>query len=310
MSVSGSASPATATRTAIGIEQRQIALHVDHRIVVCGRGRDARSPRECGPNPWAGAGSVMTVRPPAASTASAIARSPQATTTGPTSAATARRQTCTIIGTPAMSASGLPGSRVAASRAGIRMIGFFGVALDHGDFASADFGQRQHARFGRCRKRDNLFELSGEFDFLPPRQGSEGWAMSSFEWNKIIASVLTAMIVAMAAGILAGELVRPNRSKSRSFSSPASEQTASAPAGQPAAGPEPIGPLLAKADPQEGEQLAKVCARVPHFQQGRTEQDRPEPLGRGRGGHRRGAGLPILRCDGRRQRAKSGTRKS
>ena len=33
----------------------------------------------------------------------------------------ARRITCTIIGTPAISASGLPGSRVEAMRAGMRM---------------------------------------------------------------------------------------------------------------------------------------------------------------------------------------------
>src|SRR5205085_1523088 len=40
-------------------------------------------------------------------------------TTGPTLAATAERQTRTIIGAPAMSASGFPGSRVASMRAGI-----------------------------------------------------------------------------------------------------------------------------------------------------------------------------------------------
>jgi hypothetical protein len=44
-----------------------------------------------------------------------------ATATGPIPASTARRQTCTIIGSPAISASGLPGRRVAAMRAGIRI---------------------------------------------------------------------------------------------------------------------------------------------------------------------------------------------
>src|SRR5205085_2493394 len=34
--------------------------------------------------------------------------------------------------------------------------------------------------------------------------------MPSFEWNKIIASVLTAMIVAMVAGILASQIVHPH----------------------------------------------------------------------------------------------------
>ena len=66
------------------------------------------------------AGSVSTASPPAARTASAIAGSAQATTTGPTPAAVARRQTWTIIGSPAIEASGLSGSRVEPSRAGIR----------------------------------------------------------------------------------------------------------------------------------------------------------------------------------------------
>jgi hypothetical protein len=42
-----------------------------------------------------------------------------ATTTRPASAAIACRQTCTIIGTPLMSASGFPGSRLACMRAGM-----------------------------------------------------------------------------------------------------------------------------------------------------------------------------------------------
>ncbi len=105
-------------------------------------------------------GSVITARPPAASTASAIARSPQATTTGPISAAIARRQTCTIIGTPPISASGLPGRRVAASRAGIRMIGFCGAALVTEGLRSRSGSDNMPGSDDR-RKRDNLLELSG-----------------------------------------------------------------------------------------------------------------------------------------------------
>ncbi len=71
--------------------------------------------------------------------------------------------------------------------------------------------------------------------------------MSSFEWNKIIASVLTAMIVAMVSGILAGELVRPKPLEKPVFLPAGTEQAATAPAEQgAAAGPEPIEPLLAK----------------------------------------------------------------
>ncbi len=93
--------------------------------------------------------------------------------------------------------------------------------------------------------------------------------MSSFEWNKIIASVLTAMIVAMASGILAGQLVRPKELEKPVFVVAGAEPTASAPAAEgAAAGPEPIGPLLAKADPKRGEQLAKVCATCHTFNKG------------------------------------------
>ena len=94
--------------------------------------------------------------------------------------------------------------------------------------------------------------------------------MSSFEWNKIIASVLTAMIVAMVSGILAGQLVRPKELAKPVFLVAGAEPAASAGSAQPgaAAGPEPIGPLLANADPKRGEQLAKVCNTCHTFNKG------------------------------------------
>src|SRR6185295_18495632 len=63
----------------------------------------------------------MTARPPAFSTAAATASESVATTASPIPAASARRKTCTIIGAPCKSANGLPGSRVDARRAGMRM---------------------------------------------------------------------------------------------------------------------------------------------------------------------------------------------
>jgi cytochrome c len=94
--------------------------------------------------------------------------------------------------------------------------------------------------------------------------------MPSFEWNKIIASVLTAMIVAMVSGILADQLVHPKELEKPVFIVQGSEQTAAAPAEQqPAAAKlEPIGPLLAKADPKKGEEIAKVCAACHTFSKG------------------------------------------
>jgi cytochrome c len=93
--------------------------------------------------------------------------------------------------------------------------------------------------------------------------------MSSFEWNKIIASVLTAMIVAMVSGILADQLVRPKELAKPVFIVQGAEQTSAAPAEQPAAAKlEPIEPLLAKADPKKGEQLTKVCQTCHTFDKG------------------------------------------
>jgi cytochrome c len=93
--------------------------------------------------------------------------------------------------------------------------------------------------------------------------------MPAFEWNKIIASVLTAMIVAMVSGILASELVRPKALEKPVFLPAGSEQVAAASAEQPAAAKlEPIEPLLANADPKRGEQLAKVCNTCHTFNKG------------------------------------------
>jgi len=100
--------------------------------------------------------------------------------------------------------------------------------------------------------------------------------MSSFEWNKIIASVLTALIIAMVSGILANQLVRPKELEKPVFVVQG-EQTAAARAEQqPAAAKmEPIGPLLAKADPKKGEQLAKVCQTCHTFNKGEPNKIGP-----------------------------------
>ena len=100
--------------------------------------------------------------------------------------------------------------------------------------------------------------------------------MSSFEWNKIIASVLTALIIAMVSGILANQLVRPRELEKPVFVVQGAEQTAAAPAEQPAAAKlEPIGPLLAKADPKRGEQVAKVCQTCHTFNKGEPNKIGP-----------------------------------
>jgi len=96
--------------------------------------------------------------------------------------------------------------------------------------------------------------------------------MPSFEWNKIIASVLTAMIVAMVSGILASQLVRPKHLEHPVYVPPGAEagaaSSSAAGATQAASGPEPIAQYMAKADPAKGQQIAKVCLQCHTFDKG------------------------------------------
>jgi cytochrome c len=108
--------------------------------------------------------------------------------------------------------------------------------------------------------------------------------MSSFEWNKIIASVLTAMIVAMVAGILASSIVRPKHLEKAAYLPPGAEGEAGAPAGAAAAGgaaagPEPIEPVMAKADPKHGQEVAKVCLQCHTFEKGGANKIGPNLFG-------------------------------
>jgi cytochrome c len=107
--------------------------------------------------------------------------------------------------------------------------------------------------------------------------------MSAFEWNKIIASVLTAMIVAMATGIVAQSIVHPIRLEKAAYLPPGAEEGAAAAApaataGAPAA-PDPIGPFLQKADEKHGEQVAKVCLQCHTFAKGEPNKIGPNLFG-------------------------------
>jgi len=104
--------------------------------------------------------------------------------------------------------------------------------------------------------------------------------MPSFEWNKIIASVLVAMIVAMAAGILATSMVHPARLEKPAYLPPGATEGAAGAEAAAAAAPappkiDPIEPALAKADPKKGEQVAKVCLQCHTFAKGEPNKIGP-----------------------------------
>jgi cytochrome c len=117
--------------------------------------------------------------------------------------------------------------------------------------------------------------------------------MPSFELNKIIASVLTALIVAMVAGLLAEQFVRPNELAHPVFvvaGTPAPTSAATAQPAEPTVAP--IEPLLAKADATKGQQLTTVCQVCHSFDKGGPNKIGPDlwnvvgqPIGEDRNGY-------------------------
>ena len=121
-----SAARAGVTRVPMRTTGRRMRRTRVSRSCACTRGSSPWTFRTIsgrGPSQWARtsavravplgqSGEVMRTRPPKANTASAMRASSVATTAGRT--AETRSQTCWIMGLPAMSAKGLPGSRVLA----------------------------------------------------------------------------------------------------------------------------------------------------------------------------------------------------
>ncbi|MGH7093002.1 MAG: c-type cytochrome [Stellaceae bacterium] len=112
-------------------------------------------------------------------------------------------------------------------------------------------------------------------------RGAEGTHMPSFEWNKIIASVLTAIIVAMVVGILSNFAIHPEHLTKLAYTPPGAAGGAPPPteASSKPAGPPPIAPFMAKADLKHGEQVAKVCEQCHTFQKGGPNKIGPNLFG-------------------------------
>jgi cytochrome c len=117
--------------------------------------------------------------------------------------------------------------------------------------------------------------------------------MPAFEWNKIIASVLTALIVAQVAGLLAEQFVRPTELAKPVYVAAGPAPPTATPAAQPAAPAlPPIGPLLAKADAAKGQQLTTICQVCHTFNKGGPNKVGPnlwnvvgQPAAEDRGGY-------------------------
>lgn len=91
----------------------------------------------------------------------------------------------------------------------------------------------------------------------------------SLEVNKAFAAVLTAGIVFMGAGVIGGLVVHPKRLETAAISIGATPQTAAPVAAAAAPALDPISPLLAAANADNGRVLAgRLCASCHSFNEG------------------------------------------
>jgi cytochrome c len=103
--------------------------------------------------------------------------------------------------------------------------------------------------------------------------------MQELEFNKIAAAVLVAGIIAMVSGILANFLVHPRLLDKPVYVVAGVEPSTTAAASPAAAGPEPIAPLMATADPKAGADVAKKCAVCHTFDKGGANKIGPNLFG-------------------------------
>src|SRR5262249_32538863 len=222
---------------------------------ACGSTISRASKMRSDPQTWSARG--ITVAPPALSPHAATPPESVPTPTAPRRAARARRMTCTIIGSPAMSASGLPGSLVEARRAGmtVRTIALLGLV-----------GRRKRSRGGPvytgCQRRGKPGICAPPRTRQPaplpshPLPALRRWsleAMDSFELDKILGAILGTCLGVLAVNIAAGAIFTPVKPAKPGYEIAVPEQKPGGEAKpQEQEQQQPIEQLLAKADVGRG----------------------------------------------------------
>ena len=243
-------------------ERRQVALHIDDDS---GRGRSdrpRRAPRRCGRSRRRWSARVITARPPAFSTAVAIVSHRSPPRPGRARPPRARRSTWTIIGRPAISASGLPGSRVAAMRAGIR---------DQDASVSPD------ARCGRaytgCQRRGKPAICApprGPAVHPPPPLRASRSAMDSFELNKVLGAVLGTCLCLAVAEHRGRRDVRAAQAGEAGLRDRGQGASAGGKPGEQAPAEEPLPVRFWPAPTSSAARTSPRNAGLPHLRQGRA----------------------------------------
>jgi cytochrome c2 len=99
--------------------------------------------------------------------------------------------------------------------------------------------------------------------------------MDSFEWNKIAGAVLFAALVGFGLSIASEMIFETEAPESPGYVIAVAEPTEGGEGGEPAAESQPIGVLLASADPAAGEAAAKKCATCHTFGNGEANKVGP-----------------------------------
>src|SRR5579872_867230 len=243
----------------------------------------------------------MTASPPCRVTAATMSAVSVATTTRPIFASSARRITCTIIGNPAMSFSGFPGSRVDAMRAGISTsVLAAGMSLA----TPSKFGMRTRQKgeglggfpeilpgYTGCQSRGKPLSrspLPGVGTALLLRRGrganfltsglGPASTMDSFELNKILGALLGTCLVLLTINFSANAIFTPVKPEKPGFDIAVKQEESKGPA-TPAEPSKPIEELLASASVDKGQSSAKVCLTCHTFGKGEPAKVGPNLYG-------------------------------